>query len=407
MNPSSLVTPSTAHSAPLSRRHWLAATGLTTLASLLTACGGGGDDSNAAREAQKRVQALADGLVKQGVVGAAAGWTDTSHLRVAVAGQRQRGGGAPLALGDLMAIGSNTKAMTACVAASVVDQGLLRWDSPLAQVLPGLAREALPAYHQATLRDLLDHRAGVMAFVGPEDVGAFVNAAGPEVMARVQQPAEAEAFFLQWLLRQPPLRGVGGAGADPGFAYSNAGYALAARMLRAATGQGWAELLRQRVAQPLGLSLFVGEPLRAGSQQPAGHETEDGRLQPLPLVEAPERVWLEIMDAAGAVSLTVRDDALWLQWHLRALRGEATPLPRSYVKGLQDLGRTPAGRYGLGWLVHAAHGTGWLLHNGQDAGFQAMSVVALDGSRAGLAHSNIATADSMGLLYEGVSTLVA
>ena len=403
MNPTRLVPPSTARGALLlSRRHWLAAAGLSTLGSLLTACGGGDDDGP--REALQRVQALAQGLVKQGVVGAAAGWADPHQVHTAVAGLRRLGGNAPLVSGDLMAIGSNTKAMTACVAASVVDQGLLRWDSTLAQTLPELAQNALPAYQQITLRDLLDHRAGVMGFSAIEDVELFVNAVGPEVLARWQQPAQAEAFFLQWLLRQPPVRGTG---ADPGFAYSNAGYALAARMLRAATGLGWADLLRQRVAQPLGLSLFVGEPMRAGSQQPAGHEILDGRLQPLPLAEAPERVWLEVLDPAGAVSLTVEEDARWLQWHLRALRGDATPLPRSYVKGLLDLGHAPAGRYGVGWLVHAAHGTGWLLHNGQDAGFQAMSVVALDGSRAGLAHSNIATAESMGLLYEGVSTLVA
>ncbi|RQO82785.1 serine hydrolase [Acidovorax sp. FJL06] len=404
MNLSSLATPSAAHGVPLSRRHWLAAAGLTALGSLLTACGGGGGDHNGPGAAQGRVQALADGLVKQGVVGAAAGWADARHTRVAVAGLRRLGGSAPLASGDLMAIGSNTKAMTACVAASVVDQGLLRWDSPLAQVLPGLAREALPAYQPITLRDLLDHRAGVMAFTALEDLNTFVNSVGIDVIARLQEPAEVEAFFLAWLLRQPPIRG---AGADPGFAYSNAGYALAARMLRAATGQGWAELLRQRVAQPLGVSLFIGEPLRLGSLQPSGHDLANGQLVPEPLTEAPERVWLETLDPAGAVSLTVQDDALWLQWHLRALRGESTPLPRSYVQGLHDLGRAPAGRYGLGWLVHAEHGTGWLLHNGQDAGFQAMSVVALDGSRAGLAHSNIATADSMDLLYAGVSTLLA
>lgn len=397
--PSSLTA---AVGATLSRRRWLAAAGLTTLTSMLAACGGGDGDGTA--EKQKRVQSLADGLVKQGEVGAAAAWADSRHASVAVAGLRRLGGPAPLAVGDLMAIGSNTKAMTACAAASVVDQGVLHWDSTLAQVLPDLAREALPVYQRATLRDLLDHRSGVMAFQGAEDVDAFMNFAGPEVLARLQQPAEAEAFFLQWLLRQPPIRGTG---ADPAFAYSNAGYALAARMLRAATGLGWADLLRQRVAQPLGLSLFVGDPLRATSQQPSGHEIVDGRLQPLPLPEAPERVWLEILSPSGAVSLTVRDDALWLQWHLRALLGETTPLPRSYADTLRDLGRGPAGRYSLGWLVHALHGTGWLLHTGQDGGFQAVSAVALDGSRAGLAHGNIATDESMGMLYDGVAALVA
>jgi CubicO group peptidase (beta-lactamase class C family) len=388
-----------ARGAILSRRRWLAAAGLGTL---VTACGGGSDDG--ADALLERLQSQASKLVSQGVVGAATGWTDSTRAQVAVAGLRRLGGTAALERGDLMAIGSNTKAMTACVAASVVDQGLLRWDSTLAQTLPGLAREALPAYQGVTLRQLLDHRAGVMAFNKPEDVAMFLGEVGTDVLTRLQEPAEVEDFFLQWLLRQAPVRGTG---ADPDFAYSNAGYALAAHMLRAATGQDWEDLLRQRLAQPLGISLFVGEPLRRGSDQPAGHALEGGQLQPQSLPGAPERAWLEILNPAGAVSLAARDDALWLQWHLHALKGGATPLPRSYVQGLQDLARAPANRYALGWITHAMQGAGWLLHTGETGGFQALSLVAMDGSRAAFAHSNIATEDSIALLYEGVSVLLA
>lgn len=388
-----------ARGAVLSRRRWLAAAGLGTL---VTACGGGSDDG--ADALLERLQSQASKLVSQGVVGAATGWTDSTRAQVAVAGLRRLGGTAALERGDLMAIGSNTKAMTACVAASVVDQGLLRWDSTLAQTLPGLAREALPAYQGVTLRQLLDHRAGVMAFNKPEDLAMFLGEVGTDVLTRLQEPAEVEDFFLQWLLRQAPVRGTG---ADPDFAYSNAGYALAAHMLRAATGQDWEDLLRQRLAQPLGISLFVGEPLRRGSDQPAGHALEGGQLQPQSLPGAPERAWLEILNPAGAVSLAARDDALWLQWHLHALKGGATPLPRSYVQGLQDLARAPANRYALGWITHAMQGAGWLLHTGETGGFQALSLVAMDGSRAAFAHSNIATEDSIALLYEGVSVLLA
>jgi CubicO group peptidase (beta-lactamase class C family) len=388
-----------ARGAILSRRRWLAAAGLGTL---VTACGGGSDDG--ADALLERLQSQASKLVSQGVVGAATGWTDSTRAQVAVAGLRRLGGTAALERGDLMAIGSNTKAMTACVAASVVDQGLLRWDSTLAQTLPGLAREALPAYQGVTLRQLLDHRAGVMAFNKPEDVAMFLGEVGTDVLTRLQEPAEVEDFFLQWLLRQAPVRGTG---ADPDFAYSNAGYALAACMLRAATGQDWEDLLRQRLAQPLGISLFVGEPLRRGSDQPAGHALEGGQLQPQGLPGAPERAWLEILNPAGAVSLAARDDALWLQWHLHALRGDTTPLPRSYVQGLQDLARAPANRYALGWITHAMQGAGWLLHTGETGGFQALSLVAMDGSRAAFAHSNIATEDSIALLYESVSVLLA
>ncbi|EJE49045.1 penicillin-binding protein, beta-lactamase class C [Acidovorax sp. CF316] len=387
--------------AALPRRQWLAFVGLGTL---LTACGGSGGEPLLLDPEQADLQSRASDLVTEGLVGTAVGWADVREVRTAVAGLRRLGGRALLEPGDLMAIGSNTKAMTACVAASVVDQGLLRWDSTLAQVLPELARDALPAYRHITLRALLDHRAGVMAFTAPADIGLFEQQAGEPVLVGLQQPAEVEAFFLRWLLQQPPIPATG---ALPGYAYSNAGYALAARMLRAATGLGWADLLRQRVAQPLGLALFVGAPLRHGGHQPQGHEVVGGRLQPQALPEAPERAWFEILEPAGAVSLTVRDDALWLQWHLRALRGEATPLPRSYVQALQGLGRTPADNYVLGWVAQTEQGSGWLVHTGQTLGFQAVSVVALDGSRAGLAHSNTATDDSLVRLFEAVTGLLS
>ena len=393
------IPPAAPHAA-LHRRQWLATVGL---GALLTACGGSGGGDLLDPD-PVHLQSRASNLVSEGLVGAALGWSDAREIRTAVAGLRRLGASALLEPGDLMAIGSNTKAMMASMAARVVDQGLLRWDSTLAQVLPELAREALPAYRDTTLRHLLEHRAGVMAFTAPLDVGLFEQQAGVEVLVGLQQPAEVEAFFLRWLLQQPPIPATG---ALPGYAYSNAGYALAARMLRAATGLGWADLLRQRIAQPLGLSLFVGAPLRHAGNQPQGHEVVGGRLQPQALPEAPERVWLEILAPAGAVSLAVRDDALWLQWHLRALRGEATPLPRSYVQTLQGLGRAPAGSYVLGWVAQTQEGVGWLVHTGQTLGFQAVSLVALDGSRAGLAHSNTATEDSMLRLYQTVTGLLA
>jgi D-alanyl-D-alanine carboxypeptidase len=395
-----LQTHPAAPRAALPRRQWLAFAGLGTL---LTACGGGSVVESFDPE-QVRLQSRASDLVSEGLVGTAVGWADAREIRTAVAGVRRLGGSVPLEPGDLMAIGSNTKAMTACVAASVVDQGLLRWDSTLAQVLPELARDALPAYRTITLRDLLDHRAGVMAFTAPADIDLFEQQAGEQVLVGLQQPAEVEAFFLRWLLQQPPIPATG---ALPGYAYSNAGYALAARMLRAATGLVWADLLHQRVAQPLGLSVFVGAPLRHASNQPQGHEAVGGRLQPQALPEAPERAWMETLEPAGAVSLAVRDDALWLQWHLRALRGEATPLPRSYVQTLQGLGRAPAGSYVLGWVAQTQEGVGWLVHTGQTLGFQAVSFVALDGSRAGLAHSNTVTPDSLPRLFQAVSGLLS
>ncbi len=394
----------TVHRTLLQRRQWLATAGL---GALLTACGGGsgsGGSDVPAGAALDRWQEGANALVTQGLVGAAVGWADAHQTRTAVAGLRRLGNTAQLAPGDLMGIGSNTKAMTACVAASVVDQGLLRWDSTLAQALPGLASEALPVYRNVTLRDLLDHRAGVMAFTGSADIDAFARQVGDEALVSAQQPAERQALFLRWLLQQPP---VAATGEIPGYAYSNAGYILASRMLADATGQDWSTLLQRRVAQPLGLSLFVGTPLRQGPDQPSGHQIQGGRLKPVALPEALEQAWGQLLDPAGGVSLRVQDDAVWLQWHLRALRGEATPLPTSYVRALQATGRDTASNYALGWVVQPWQGGHWLLHSGELGGFQALSIVALDGSAAALAHSNTSTPDSMAWLFDSVAALMA
>lgn len=395
-----LKTPSAAPSAALHRRQWLATVGL---GALLSACGGGGSDGLLDPE-PSRLQSRASDLVSEGLVGVAMGWADAREIRTAVAGLRRLGDSALLEPGDLMAIGSNTKAMTACVAASVVDQGLLRWDSTLAQVLPELAREALPVYRSVTLRDLLGHRAGVMAFTDQADIDAFEQQAGDEALAGLQQPADMQAFFLRWLLQQPPVRATG---EIPGYVYSNAGYILVSRMLASATGQDWSTLLELRLAKPLGLSLFVGAPLRQGPNQPAGHAGQGRRLQPLALREGMEQAWLGLLDPAGGVSLRVRDDAVWLQWHLRALRGEATPLPPGYVRELLEMAHATTGNYSLGWVVQVRHGANWLLHSGAIGGFEALSIVALDGSGAGLAHSNTTTPDSMALLFDSVAALMA
>lgn len=385
----------------LDRRQWLATAGL---GALLTACGGGGDGGGGpSGPGLEKWQKGADSLVAKGLVGAAVGWADTRQTHTAVAGLRRLGDSGLLARGDLMGIGSNTKAMTACVAASVVDQGLLRWDSTLAQALPGLAREALPVYRNVTLRDLLDHRSGVMAFTGPADIDAFARQVGDEVLNGLQQPAERQALFLRWLLQQPP---VSATGEIPGYVYSNAGYILASRMLADATGQDWGVMLQRRVAQPLGLSLFVGTPLRQSPAQPAGHQIQAGRLKPVALPEAAEQAWGDLLDPAGGVSLPVQDDALWLQWHLRALRGDATPLPTSYVRVLQEMARATASNYALGWVLQARPEGNWLLHAGELGGFQALSIMALDGSAAALAHSNTATPDSMAWLFESVAALL-
>jgi len=67
-------------------------------------------------------------------------------------------------------IDSDTKAMTALLAAMLVDEGKLRWDSTVAQVFPELAPNMNPGLRGVTLEQLLSHTSGL-----PSDNQAFGN----------------------------------------------------------------------------------------------------------------------------------------------------------------------------------------------------------------------------------------
>mgnify|MGYP001547680922 CR=1 FL=1 len=62
----------------------------------------------------------------------------------AVRGVRRVGEPAPVVLSDRWNIGSDAKALTATLIGRLVDRGKLRWDTPLATMLPDLAADMRP-----------------------------------------------------------------------------------------------------------------------------------------------------------------------------------------------------------------------------------------------------------------------
>ncbi len=77
-------------------------------------------------------------------------------VKIFVAGNRKRGGEERAQESDRWPLGSNTKAMTATLAAILVEEGKLRWDTTLGEVFPDVREE----YRDVTLEMLLSHRGG-------------------------------------------------------------------------------------------------------------------------------------------------------------------------------------------------------------------------------------------------------
>lgn len=362
------------------------------IAAALAACGGdsGSAPAPSARAAQAQAHAAAASGVASGFVGDGAGLVSATGFDTATAGIARLDSSTPVSADTRFGIGSNTKAMTACVAARLIDRGLIRWDSRVLDVLPELRPTTLPAYADITLEQLLDHKGGLRAYTEAVDIDDFATYLQTVTTPLPDTEPGRRHFFVQHVLGQTPPDGV-----VPGatFSYSNAGYVLAAAMLEKVTGQGYEALFDAELAQPLGVSGTWGPPELTGTTQPHGYYGTPGHLAAAPPSDADTQLWFDVVNPAGGFATTPAAYARWLQWHLQALQGKPTPLPAGYVQRLRALA---AGDYAVGWLATSIGGRPVLAHNGAENGFVMEAVVEQSGASASFVMTNTSDVVSEG-----------
>jgi len=255
-----------------------------------------------------------------------------------VAGVRRAGGGDLVTLEDRFHVGSVTKPMTATLIATLVEAGLLGWDSAPADLLPEFAATLHPALRPVRLAHLLAHRGGIAAFTDDDEMTPVPSFNGS---ARDRRLA-----FAGWLLAQEPS-------ATPiaDFFYSNAGYAIAAAMAERAADRPWEDLMRERLFAPLSMaSAGFGWPALLGPDQPWGHLKRGPVLDP----QAPDGPYQlgPLLAPAGDVHVSVLDLAEFGRTHLRGLAGDDTLLGADTMREMHtSLGAAPWGGYGLGWAI--------------------------------------------------------
>lgn len=355
----------------------------------LAACGAGRAESGPPPQAQKS----ADAAVAAGLAGVALQHLTPVDATQALAGLRQAGTQAGIEAGDTFMIGSTTKAMTAALAGRLVEHGTIAWTTTLAEALPDLAAGMQPAYRTVTLEQLLDHRGGLLAFRAGDDIARFQSWLQTTLAPLPTTLAGRKRFFAAWLLAQDPPAGV-----TPGqtFSYSNAGYALAALMLESRTGRAYAELMQQELARPLGIALGWTSADANFDNRPIGHGGAKGRLAALTPESADTAVWLDVLRPGGAgTTITPDSYGRWVRWHLRALRGEATPLAGGYLQRIQAL---QAGDYALGWIATEIDGRAVLAHDGEYRGFSSLVVIDRQGRSASFGMTNTEADDAAWVL---------
>jgi len=122
--------------------------------------------------------------------------------------------------------------------------------------------------------------------------------------------------------------------------------------------------------------------------RPVGHDGAKGKLAALAPEDTDTSSWLDVLRPGGGGTTTTPDSyATWVRWHLRALRGEATPLAATYLQRIKAL---RAGEYGLGWISTDIDGRAALAHDGEWRGFTSLLVVDALGRSATFGFTNTA-----------------
>jgi CubicO group peptidase (beta-lactamase class C family) len=308
-------------------------------------------------------QVLHDRLAASGIPGAA--FVVTHRDGASSAGGVGRIGGGAVTSRTPFVIGSTSKSFTALAVMQLVDVGAVHLDAPVRRYVPELRLADDQATDSITVRHLLQQTSGLPA------------AAGGAMLASAEDGSVADAVRE---LVDVELSAVPGTR----WQYANANYVLAGLVVERASGLAFADYLRTRIFQPLGMtvSFTAIEPARDAGLGP-GHRFWFG----IPVGSGP--VFRPGLLAAGYVISTAEDMGRYLRMYLQngmaadgtrivsaqGLQLMLTPGPDAHLGPWAD-GR-PA-RYAMGWFVGGPWQEPALLHPGNSPDSSAMITLLPD-----------------------------
>ena len=335
--------------------------------------------------AEKLRRQAADLVAEHNLPGVVVGVVDGSEPDDALAWSQAFGWGGgptsadgnyrPLDADTLFRVASITKTFTATAIVQLRDEGKLRLDDPLVKHVPefGAVENPFGPIEDVTLRRIASHSSGLM---GEPPTDHWVT---------LRFPSREE-----WLASLPRVK----IAIPPGsaFKYSNLGYTLLGEVIERASGQPYAEYMREAIFEPLGMASSTYEltdelrPRAASGHMPHPFEDAGEVAPPSPLAG---------MEAAGQLWTTVRDLSRWISVHFRTdvrERGGLQILAGPSMFEMQQACFVEpgwVGGYGFGWRINRCGDRVYHGHGGSvpgyrsqiffDAALQVGLVVLIDG----------------------------
>jgi D-alanyl-D-alanine carboxypeptidase len=244
----------------------------------------------------------------------------------------------PVTPDTVFELASVTKQFTAAAIMSLVEEGKVQLDDPVAWHLP----RAPETWKKITVRHLLTHTSGL-----PGLTSGFkaLWPGGPRMRYTTAQMFDAatkdELSFA----------------AGERYQYSDVGYFLLGMIIEAASGQRYRDVLGERFFKPLGMTATsVMDVSRVLKRRAANYTLRDGK------VVNDWRVWdIELPSHYGVVS-TVKDLVTWETALAAGKVVKPASLTEMWTPVRLDAGWTFP--YGLGWVVDERRGHRMISHTG-------------------------------------------
>jgi CubicO group peptidase (beta-lactamase class C family) len=291
----------------------------------------------------------------------------------------------------LFAIASNTKAFVSTSIVKLHLEGKLDLDAPVRDYLPYFKVYDDYVSNHMLVRDLLCHRAGLGTFSG--DAIWYKSALSAEqVIRQVRYLPQA----YEW---------------RAGYGYSNLMFITAGEVIRAVTGQSWAEYARENFLVPIGMERTQTSviPLAKMSNVATPHLSRNDN-QPIPYVN-----W-DNMGAAGGIVSSAHDMLQWMNVQMNDGQMNGKEIFPAKLTGTTWMphnalaGGTSFTSAGLGWFLRMREGHRLVNHGGGYDGMYSQVMMAPDDKLGVVVLTNSMTGLSSALAnyivnsYLGIST---
>lgn len=263
-------------------------------------------------------------------------------------------------------IASISKTFTAAATMRLYQEGLIDLDTPISNYLPDVPAYDVPNKKQITIRQLLQHRAGVFD-VTNNDIPKSVKQ--PYSGMRYHQyvmdlPNQStHTFTLDEMISVAAVNKLSHNAPDATFHYSNTGYHILAKIVELKKQMPFTEYITKTFFQPLGLTntygVYLGTDQRMKEPFLYSYMYEDGQ-KPLDTWDANMSPFV----ADGNIVSTPADVSTWIE---KLLTGQAG-ISKEYVEKMKEMlvADTDHGVYGLGLTYNEGMGFG---HDGFQASY--------------------------------------